>query len=60
MGLMQLRNQHGHHLIEPCSQVLRHTSYPILRDVASDFEGSHKHLIERKLADGSAVTKPAI
>jgi hypothetical protein len=33
--------------------------YPVLQDLVSDFEDSHEHFIERKLADGSAVLKPA-
>lgn len=35
------------------------TPYPILGDLVSDFEDSHEHFIERKLADGSAMSKPA-
>jgi hypothetical protein len=33
--------------------------YPLLRDLVSEFEDSHEHFTERKLAGGSAITKPA-
>ena len=33
--------------------------YPVLRELVSDFEDSHEHFTERKLADGSAISKPA-
>ena len=33
--------------------------YPLLRDLISDFEPNHEHFHERKLAEGSAITKPA-
>ena len=33
--------------------------YPVLRDLVSDFKDSYEHFTERKLADGSAITKPA-
>lgn len=33
--------------------------YPVLWDLVSDFEDSHEHFTERKLADGSAISKPA-
>jgi len=37
-----------------------HLPYPaILGDLVSDFKDSHEHFTERKLADGSAVFKPA-
>lgn len=36
-----------------------HLPYPVLWDFASDFEDTHEHFTERKLADGSAITKPA-
>lgn len=39
----------------PCS----HTPYPVLRDLVSEFEGRHENFTERKLADGSAISKPA-
>lgn len=33
--------------------------YPLLRDLVSDFKDSHEGFTERKLADGSAISKPA-
>jgi hypothetical protein len=36
-----------------------HLPYPVLGDLVSDFKDSHEHFTERKLADGSAVFKPA-
>ena len=33
--------------------------YPVLRESVSDFEDSHEHFTERKLADGFAISKPA-
>lgn len=33
--------------------------YPLLRDLVSDFRDDHEHFIERKLANGSAISKPA-
>jgi hypothetical protein len=33
--------------------------YPLLRDLVSDFNDTHEHFTERKLADGSAISKPA-
>jgi hypothetical protein len=36
-----------------------HTPYPVLWDLVSEFEGRHENFIERKLADGSAISKPA-
>ena len=36
-----------------------HLSYPLLRDLISEFEADHEHFTERKLADGSAISKPA-
>ena len=33
--------------------------YPLLRDIISDFEADHEHFTERKLAAGSAISKPA-
>lgn len=33
--------------------------YPLLRDLVSDFKDDHEHFTERKLADGSAISKPA-
>ena len=34
--------------------------YPVLRELIPDFEASHEHFTERKLADGSAIPKPAL
>lgn len=33
--------------------------YPVLRDLVSDFDDDYEHFTERKLADGSARSKPA-
>lgn len=33
--------------------------YPLLRDLILDFKDDHEHFTERKLADGSAISKPA-
>jgi len=33
--------------------------YPVLRDLISDFKDTHEHFTERKLAGGSAISKPA-
>lgn len=34
-------------------------SYPVLRDLVSDFNDSYEHFTERKLVGGSAISKPA-
>jgi len=33
--------------------------YPVLRELFSDFDDSHEHFTERKLAGGSAIPEPA-
>ena len=33
--------------------------YPLLRDLISEFEPDNEHFTERRLAEGSAISKPA-
>ena len=37
----------------------RELPYPLLRDLISQFESNDGHFTERKLAEGSAISKPA-
>ena len=46
-------------LLDKSNSLCGAVPYPVLWDLVSDFDDGHEHFTERKLADGSARSKPA-